>query len=459
MGLAQLRPDDDNLPPNVFATPPAQIAAPPMGQSMPNVFSESSAPAAGPSVFGKIAHGLSQAGSALVGQPPRPGILTSTPDSARDQVLDHHLQRLQQNYWKDANPWGSANNHPGVFGKIAHGLALAGNIAGDIVAPNLMAAIPQTQLGRQAQERSDEGGVQSAQAADEAEAGAESKQQLQESQANAADAKAAADQPSPLTQQQAEAIHKPELAGVAMKPTDYERLASTSMRTTTQKDIAAGHDTTQAGIAEGKNQTALEINGQKVTASKEIADAHNKTQQLVQQMRSSTSRANNENTVAHKGTTGAGGFKVSADITKRAALADNVNENADAAEQIVARRPDIVGAAGGRYTGVQQMIGSNDPDIQALGIRMHNIALASNGAHGLRSAEAIKQTEDELFNHFKAGPQGIKGGLDATRDSVQTFLNDEYNMQTTGMRKPTGGGSGAPKTPVKKFNPATGRLE
>jgi hypothetical protein len=88
---------------------------------------------------------------------------------------------------------------------------------------------------------------------------------------------------------------------------------------------------------------------------------------------------------------------------------------------------------------VQPMIGSDDPDIQALGVRMHNIALASNGAHGVRSQQAIQKTEDELFNNFKAGPNAIKGALNATRGSMQTFLNDEQSFQSSGKR--TGGGT------------------
>jgi hypothetical protein len=114
------------------------------------------------------------------------------------------------------------------------------------------------------------------------------------------------------------------------------------------------------------------------------------------------------------------------------------------------------------------MIGSNDPDIQALGVRMHNIALASNGAHGIRSAQAVKETEDELFNHFHAGPNAILGALDATRDSMKTFIQDEANFRTTGARtgnnRPSTSASPAAApaqtgTSVLKFNPQTGRLE
>ena len=49
-------------------------------------------------------------------------------------------------------PEGLAPNHPGKLGHVLHALSVAGNIAGNIVAPNAMALIPQTQLGMKAEE-------------------------------------------------------------------------------------------------------------------------------------------------------------------------------------------------------------------------------------------------------------------------------------------------------------------
>jgi hypothetical protein len=282
-----------------------------------------------------------------------------------------------------------------------------------------------------------------------------------------AQAKSLTDSNTPVTlsKEQAASIGHPELEGMEMGGKLYS-----AMLTGKQKA-----DTT-ATVAAGKNQTAKELADQRNQRIKDTTDAANKTKLLLQDKKDATSTANasariaasaaNTNAkLAAKGTPGAG--KVPADVTKRAALSSNVLENADAVEDIVKRRPEIVGATGGRYSNVQQMIGSDDPDIQALGVRMHNIALASNGAHGLRSAEAIAQTENELFNHFKAGPNAIHGGLQAIRGSVQTFLDDEKNYQTSGSRTgaphpftpPTqanGANSGAVETYVR--DPKTGKL-
>lgn len=55
--------------------------------------------------------------------------------------------RIEQMNFKKAHPLGSPEStHPGVLGKILHGLATAGNIAGDVFAPGIMADIPGTQM-------------------------------------------------------------------------------------------------------------------------------------------------------------------------------------------------------------------------------------------------------------------------------------------------------------------------
>ena len=70
-----------------------------------------------------------------------------TPEGDREaeslQLAKQHFDRM--------NPYGSAANHPGLLGKIEHGLAKAGNIAGNIVAPGTMALIPGTELNKQHQ--------------------------------------------------------------------------------------------------------------------------------------------------------------------------------------------------------------------------------------------------------------------------------------------------------------------
>ena len=105
-------------------------------------------------------------------------------------------------------------------------------------------------------------------------------------------------------------------------------------------------------------------------------------------------------------------------------LAENIAENANAISSILLRRPDIVGAIGGRVTSTDQLVSNNDPDISALGTRIHNIAMASNGIHGQKGNEATEATAKLLLNKFKNGPGAVAGALNAMTGSVQTFIDE-----------------------------------
>ncbi len=48
--------------------------------------------------------------------------------------------------FQKASPWGSEANHPGILGKIGHYAAEVGNVAGNVLAPGLLAPIPGTEL-------------------------------------------------------------------------------------------------------------------------------------------------------------------------------------------------------------------------------------------------------------------------------------------------------------------------
>lgn len=334
------------------------------------------------------------------------------------------LQRLQQS--------GAAVNH--VKNPVLRTLGQIGNIAAPFLLGRGAMAIPGTtahnlwlQNQQQGRVTNDQGAIQAqAQLAD-----TQSQTALRNSQAAKADAQGDAYAPVLLTPEQANAIGFPDLAGSSMDP----RHVAVLMAGKQKGDVATGIENTKAttatNIATGKNQTEQKIADQRNARITQLANEANKTKVLLQGMRDSTSTANTDSRIAGKGATGG---KVPTDVTKRAALATNTIENANAVTGLITKRPEIVGAVGGRYSSVQQMIGSDDPDIQELGVRMHNIALASNGAHGIRSAEAVAQTEHELFNNFKAGPHGIAGGLKGLTDSVGTFLQDEKNFQETGSR-------------------------
>lgn len=116
--------------------------------------------------------------------------------------------------------------------------------------------------------------------------------------------------------------------------------------------------------------------------------------------------------------------KVTADEKKKAELAENMAENANAINNILARRPDLVGKLAGRITQGIQYTGTNDADLSALEARVQNFGKANAGVHSLRSYEGVKDTEKAILNSYKNGPDAIKGALNATVDSAQTFIDN-----------------------------------
>lgn len=335
------------------------------------------------------------------------------------------------------------------------GIAKVADVVGTIAAPRIAQAIPGTTLHHNQDVAREEGIVANDQTQDRnAQVIADDQALAGQRDASAARLQTQADENKPfiLTPEQAEEAGTPALAGQAVSARTYQRLFGGTQAAEAKRDIATDKNATAVQTTGMRNDAADKRNQDSIAARETISTAADKTRQLIAQMRDATSTGNSVR--AHSGTvdvTGGNGktYKVPADVSKRAALAGNVTENADAVDSLLAAHKDIVGAAGGRYTGIQQMIGSDDPAIAELGVRMHNIALASNGAHGVRAQGAIDETEKELFNHFKSGPNAIHAALQATRGSMKTFLDDESNFQNSGKRT----GSGKSDKPASAADP------
>jgi hypothetical protein len=72
--------------------------------------------------------------------------------TAQPGTAEYGQQRQAQLDYKNAHPLGGdISEKPGFWGKLEHGLARAGNIAGDIFAPATMANIPGTDMNKRVQ--------------------------------------------------------------------------------------------------------------------------------------------------------------------------------------------------------------------------------------------------------------------------------------------------------------------
>ncbi len=81
--------------------------------------------------------------------------MTVRPQVTEDPIaqnIEQDQKELQKVRWNQAHPWGTAENHPGKLGKVAHIFSQIGNIAGNIVAPDQMRNIEGSQLGMKTKE-------------------------------------------------------------------------------------------------------------------------------------------------------------------------------------------------------------------------------------------------------------------------------------------------------------------
>jgi len=137
--------------------------------------------------------------------------------------------------------------------------------------------------------------------------------------------------------------------------------------------------------------------------------------------------------------------KPTPDEQRRADLSENLNENLDALEDIVKRRPELFGPLAGRWAELKQKFGNDDPDLGKLQTIEHQIGMAQISAHGMRSAQGVQAAADSIMNNLHNGPASMMSSIDAVRKSVKTFSGDVDKAKESKTN-----------TPAKKSAPAKG---
>jgi len=145
---------------------------------------------------------------------------------------------------------------------------------------------------------------------------------------------------------------------------------------------------------------------------------------------------------------------ITADAAKAARLSRNIQHNGQIINDIVTRRPDLVGTINSLGTNWQQKVaGTNDPDLAALDGAVDQLAIASAGAHGSRAAGLVEGIHDGVLNHFKNGPAAVKAYTQGQMNSVQTFIDEEDNYRHYG--DPVGPNTAARARAIAKAPGAT----
>lgn len=395
----------------------------------------------------------------------------------------HDINQLAKVRWNQEHPWGSPENHPGHLGKLAHVFSQIGNIAGNIVAPNVMARIPGTQLGMQQEAAGLENNIDTEQQH-------EAENELRGAQAGNLESETETRKAElPFVAPTAEAKNRVANA----QATELEQTAAAGPNLAighahaVNQAIARGVDPAQDPLVQQYEDAIQRLQKQPAPKSREhvnLQDAHGKPigatfdpgtgkyfdasgkeianpvpyekptninvgTWSVQNDTSGKPILFNSKTGETREAPGNLARKPNAEEEKRADLAENVNENLNTLEEIVTRRPDLFGPMAGRVTGLKQAFGTSDPDIATLKTVEDNLGMALQSAHGMRSAQHVAVSAQSVLNGLKNTPEALKGAIKAARQSVGTFQHDVTNTNEAGHSEPK----------VLKFNPATGRLE
>lgn len=149
----------------------------------------------------------------------------------------------------------------------------------------------------------------------------------------------------------------------------------------------------------------------------------------------------------------------SADEIRRADLAENMNENLNALEDIVNRRPELFGPAAGRITSLKEMVGTGDPDVAKLKTIKEYLGMASVGAHAMRNAQHVGEAANAVMNGFVNSPAAIKASIATARQSLQTFRQDIEHPKTGVQGSAAGGAKDYGPAPAGKAEGSTGTTD
>jgi hypothetical protein len=343
---------------------------------------------------------------------------------------------LAKSHFEKQHPFGSPENHPGILGKIEHGLAKAGNIAGDIVAPGTMALIPGTALNKQL--RAGQAG-EAITAADEQrgkEATAAETETKPELQQKAQKLQAEKIKTSNEAQLRKAGYKTNELGEVV--PLSYEELSEVEQG---KHDLNEAKSNAQNSIAELKKAQADPNSPQSQAIFAKIKDSARKIDIAAGKLgldsdiyKAKYLGIDAEGKPLAGVETTAEGTPIGTEVSKgnqatsqrlnKADLSQNVQLNVAKAKKLIANNPGLFGKVQGRFTNAEQLIGSNDEDLQRLGVAVHNMAVASAGIHGQRGQAAVEAYEKDILNKFHNSPEATIAAMDELGGSVQTFIDD-----------------------------------
>lgn len=365
---------------------------------------------------------------------------------------------------------------PGFWQKFGHGLATAGNIAGDIVAPGTMQLIPGTQLhkeyeeGRQSKLAGENArtGLEQAEAkgwapidftlpggekitapmrsAGGIEAGlaktAETEGGKNTRQANAIDAK----NNSPQSQASLLKLgYKMGDNGEAVPIPENELSPEQVQRRQLNDSVIRLHDA-QAEVDKLKNdpnspsfklaQSRLEFERQAAQRQMEALGLHEQEFQ---------------NHVQEQGL-----LKPSGQAQSRASAAQSVLDVMPGLQQMVQKNGKEMGPIMGRLNRGEITIGNVDPEVAKLYGAMKSFYALQPAVHGFRNAEFVKDFESAIGT-LERDPKAFLAGMEGLRPTLESVAKEGKTYHKRIVEGQEGGGNTPQATHV--YDPATGTIK
>jgi hypothetical protein len=390
--------------------------------------------------------------------------------TAKPFTPEYYQQKQELADFQKLHPMGGdISEKPGVLGKIEHGLSRVGNIAGDVLAPGIMANIPGSDVYKRGQETERLKGFGEAEEAKQKEA--------------AGEAATAGAQLTDVTDPNTGQTFQVPAKSLGQVESAISRGAASTQnaetRAASNETIATGKNQTAETIATGKSKDQLlklgfdehgaplpdsQLSSQQ-RAVRDVTVAHTKLQQAEANLANAKA---DPNSPLGKALAAERSLRTAElqqkledhELVKPSGQAQSRGSAAEAALKLLPGLEDTVkqnakdfGPIMGRIAKGDIKIGTVSPEIQKAYAQLESFYALQPSVHGFRNAEFVKDF-DTFVGNLATNPDAVIAGLEGLKPTLKEVADEGVtyhrriveNAQNAATAAPpaTGGGAAAP---------------
>jgi hypothetical protein len=383
------------------------------------------------------AEGVKQWGEMKPQTPEELGIKPFTPE--------YYEQQRRISDFDKAHPLGGdISEKPGIWGKIEHGLAKAGSIAGEVIAPGVMRNIPGTDANNVEQRNAEQRGWTTA-----------NEGQLKEAQGTAAKEMAdlvpwtdpANGQTSLITRgqwgkQQEDVTKAGATTGAAQIRADAST-ANTAAKDETAKGIAADRSKDQLlkmGFDEKGHPLPDDQLSSQQRATRDLTTTHARLQEAQAELERAKSDPNSpvfkaaqaglalRSAELQQKLQDAGYMKPSGQTQSRGEAAGAALALLPGLEKTIADNASSFGPIMGRINRGEIKLGDVDPKVQEAYSQLESFYALQPSVHGFRNAEFVKDF-DTFIGNLQTNPDAVIAGLHGLEPTLKAVEESGRTMQ------------------------------